>query len=1729
MKYIAQTVSEYIVKEAKRGTGIVRFVLPSYPPQVLVPIGLFLESALSQMEDREFRLQYGIARKLGDEWRSGTEQARSHYEMIQNKGWHNVDDNLTSLRNANKPPESCCVVVVLAGYEHISDRASLKDFFHLDQQAIWSLCMDSSFSHWIKLWLSNDVNPDGNEGMIRRIAALFREIWDYGLSDLVGISAFLDARPPTGAITGEDAYRAILRNLSPFGLPNMIGLARRHDGQSLRRYFSSAQSFFSYGMFLDVSARDRASSAINEFRNKYREEPSSEILGSFSSVSDLLDSCQTYVQTGAATEIAKLRTADFPFILDKILNHKLEEPTRPKRIAPRRLRGLAPEVFLHAAWLTLGDFARESRIRSALSVDEIASITFTGLTFKHDFEDDDELNPDHARVFLLRAIGGIDALLEKGVRLDLGEDRFVVECRSHILPPDGTANLQYSYSPTSEPYLEFEVAVSCRDGNSCVRRFRWMLPDGHQARLTVELFELAHSRYAVGGNALPLYTMPFIGNLFSQHDEESVGRTLSYALQSGRCSRFDLIPRQGLGVKDGTRKLLQQLSSQYQEVIRKFRTSGFFAALEMSHDTRTTLKEVYRNILDCSESSALGPMLMKAFLIAGISEGSAPDIAWREYLTCAVATPLHPAVMDMLVHQHAYLCESFCIYAAKALENLRDGGFSEKNWHRLTDLARVQRPLLGILKDADRVLNTNVRSFGYVHLIGVCKEEPSPESGLRIEYDETDEDIQESDLFRETRDSQLISQVLTDYVHVHPYAADGISLAAYCGGEIQPIIAGVDGFLSDLLSDRSEHPYTLRLTVISDANDDLSVTRWISAWRSRWQQHNAQESRDYYRRCRISVVLKVVSGARRIEDLIDVFRHSRFDVSFFQDFIGSTTSRFEQLSADTVFGEGYRKFPILEKICCPIIDGGRENQRERVLSNSRFTIATLHSEIMARIQHSTPNPGIRHAVVSSSDFGQWVPVVDAAHESSSWVVCIDPAVDERLVRRDQGEDTKRRRDIIGFGTGVGPHGEFNYTVSTEHFSIVDIQEGIASQVALLFNLEKDRAQCVAKALVSEASRIGGLSIVKATGPSQYIRDYIAYAMVRRMLPPDPTCFCDVLVSLDAYRHWFAESPGSIRPDLLRFQARLVNGYFHIDAQVIECKLASQLEGYLEKARQQIESGLRQLCIHFRPKDTDLPSGIGDRPDERYWWMQLHRLAATRGSSTRAGYPQAIAALERLSEGLFSISWQACVLAIWTDVEDLPLRYAPEWSYELESQSMGIYVAQAGKHLVEQVCLADNGPNILWEGAGISYEAASVGTPSDGRHETVEAEAEAEAHGLGEVEVAQPKDQSPDQLEPERVARIPDRILLGRGTAGGRDVYWEFGHPDLPNRHILLFGSSGTGKTYTIQALIAELGKSLQNCLIVDYTNGFTNKQLDPVLLERFAPRQHLVRKQPLPINPFRRQSDSVDDIVFEEEPANTAQRVTGVFSEVYQLGDQQKSALYTAIRDGVTQEGSSFDLRRLVQRLEGLRAAGGPTGNSAASVISKIQPFVDMNPFGQEDAESWEKLFTDPISRCHVIQLAGFMKDAARLVTEFSLIDLYWYYRARGNKDKPRVIILDEIQNLDHRLESPLGQFLTEGRKFGISLILATQTLSNLEKDERDRLFQASHKLFFKPADTEIRTFATILAGATNDRVDEWVTRLTSLKRGECYSLGYSLNEATGKLEVNKWSKIRIKSLAERF
>ena len=203
--------------------------------------------------------------------------------------------------------------------------------------------------------------------------------------------------------------------------------------------------------------------------------------------------------------------------------------------------------------------------------------------------------------------------------------------------------------------------------------------------------------------------------------------------------------------------------------------------------------------------------------------------------------------------------------------------------------------------------------------------------------------------------------------------------------------------------------------------------------------------------------------------------------------------------------------------------------------------------------------------------------------------------------------------------------------------------------------------------------------------------------------------------------------------------------------------------------------------------------------------------------------------------------------------------------------------------------------------------------------------------------------------------VARQVYLGENQAG-RPIYWEFGHPELPNRHLLIFGRSGTGKTYAIQAILCELAGQGQNSLIVDYTNGFESAQLEDETQPMLKPKQHFVRIKPLPINPFRKQVTRIDEQDLPEKATDTSNRVMSVFDSVYNLGDQQKSTLYQAGKRGLELFKESMDLEKLVEVLEQFKR-DGENKDSAISILSKITPFVDGEPFGKEDAHGWKRFF----------------------------------------------------------------------------------------------------------------------------------------------------------------------------
>ncbi|WP_214687756.1 DNA phosphorothioation-dependent restriction protein DptH [Exiguobacterium sp. s163] len=339
----------------------------------------------------------------------------------------------------------------------------------------------------------------------------------------------------------------------------------------------------------------------------------------------------------------------------------------------------------------------------------------------------------------------------------------------------------------------------------------------------------------------------------------------------------------------------------------------------------------------------------------------------------------------------------------------------------------------------------------------------------------------------------------------------------------------------------------------------------------------------------------------------------------------------------------------------------------------------------------------------------------------------------------------------------------------------------------------------------------------------------------------------------------------------------------------------------------------------------------------------------------------------------------------------------------------------------------------------------------------------------------------------------EQVRLHLGSELNQDYYWEYGHPRLSNRHLLIGGRSGQGKTYFVQSLLLQLVEQNQSALVIDYSNSYTLSQLDETFVNRMGEKltERIVYHESFPLNPFKRREKEISGRKEPEKIVEVARRVAAVFASVYRgLGDQQKNAIYMATKNGIEKYGEDMRMELLIEELENLETSSKST---IQSVISRLTQMVDMDPFDYESDNDWSKIFES--NGVTVIQLEGYDQDEIKkLLAEFILWDL-WYYSLSGSKDKPMPVILDEAQNLSFRDDSPSAKILREGRKFGWSAWFATQSFSNFDKEELAILDNAGTKIYFAPADSELKVIANRIGTISLDD-------LRSLKKAHCLAVG---------------------------
>lgn len=359
----------------------------------------------------------------------------------------------------------------------------------------------------------------------------------------------------------------------------------------------------------------------------------------------------------------------------------------------------------------------------------------------------------------------------------------------------------------------------------------------------------------------------------------------------------------------------------------------------------------------------------------------------------------------------------------------------------------------------------------------------------------------------------------------------------------------------------------------------------------------------------------------------------------------------------------------------------------------------------------------------------------------------------------------------------------------------------------------------------------------------------------------------------------------------------------------------------------------------------------------------------------------------------------------------------------------------------------------------------------------------------------------DSIEASNNNLEASRILLGNIKGSTQKLFWEYGHSKLPNRHLLISGKSGQGKTYFMQCLLYEMSKNNLDSLIVDYTDGFLENHLEQEFLTRLGENVETkyIFKDKLPINPFKKNEIDLGEFKISEENDDIADRVVQIIDFVFKLGIQQSSLLKETIKNGLDVYGESFTFTKLKQRL-----LDEETSNTI-SLVGRISKLLDKDPFVYNNNDfSWQKVFNNQ-GKVNIMQLKGFVPDIQKIITEFLLWDLYNFSERKGEKNLPIPVLLDEMQNLNHKESSPTTKILKEGRKFGWSSWLATQSISSIKNNNGDisALFNAAQQIHFAPPEDQI-PFISKNISTNNEERRRLEHELSSLNKGECIVNGYS-------------------------
>lgn len=341
------------------------------------------------------------------------------------------------------------------------------------------------------------------------------------------------------------------------------------------------------------------------------------------------------------------------------------------------------------------------------------------------------------------------------------------------------------------------------------------------------------------------------------------------------------------------------------------------------------------------------------------------------------------------------------------------------------------------------------------------------------------------------------------------------------------------------------------------------------------------------------------------------------------------------------------------------------------------------------------------------------------------------------------------------------------------------------------------------------------------------------------------------------------------------------------------------------------------------------------------------------------------------------------------------------------------------------------------------------------------------------------------------------LSLGRSRSG-RELRW----CNASNPHISISGRSGSGKSYCLKRLMAQLPKQGVRCIVFDISDDFSNLSL----LRRFAGEgveitAADVRKEVV-INPFQKLSMNER---LQEEGRDVAARLSASLKELYHFpGDKQTMYLCDALANFLEETPHAWDLNEFISFVE----RDETRAKHMLTSLIRLKHLATMVHGGKEGYR-WD-LDTPGITIIRFDRIPDTISQA--ILTEFLLDDL-WNRKVRAGADAcPVVVVLDECQRLRFGEQSMPSRILREGRKFEFAGWFSSQWMD--DKRTLSALGQAALQIHFHPDPTRARSLARMLSQGKTRETGEFEGALSSLKVGEFLYLDQRGNLVIARVET---------------